>query len=78
MKATFDVTIKIDGRCVEAAFGMKDGAEDMDVNVLQIVLKTITDAQKRIKNQVDKFFGTKAAETEEVTEEENNVKQEGE
>ena len=57
---------------------MKDGAEDMDVNVLQIVLKTITDAQKRIKNQVDKFFGTKAAETEEVTEEENNVKQEGE
>ena len=39
MKATFDVTIKIDGRCVEAAFGMKDGAEDMDVNVLQIVLK---------------------------------------
>ena len=78
MKATFDVTIKIDGRSVEAAFGMKDGAEDMDVNVLQIVLKTITDAQKRIKNQVDKFFGVKAAETEEVTEEENNVKQEGE
>lgn len=86
MKATFDITIRIDGRKVETAFGMKDGADDVNVNVLQVILKTIQDAQKKISTQVDKFYGVKTsveepeeeAEVAEVAEEDDNLKQEGE
>ena len=46
MKATFDVTIKIDNRNVEISFGMKDGAQDVDTNLTGLVLKIITNAQK--------------------------------
>ena len=83
MKATFDITIRIDGRKVEAAFGMKDGADDVNVNVLQVILKTIQDAQKKISTQIDKFYGVKTSveepeEVAEVAEEDDNLKQEGE
>lgn len=57
MNVTFDITIKIDNRNVETAFGMQEGAKDMDVNLLGQVLKIITDTQKKIKTQVDRYYG---------------------
>ena len=57
MNASFDVTIKIDNRNVETSIGMKEGAQDMDVNLLGQVLKIITDTQKKVKTQVDRYYG---------------------
>ena len=57
MKATFDVTIKIDNRNVEISFGMKDGAQDVDTNLTGLVLKIITNAQKELKEQFDRYYG---------------------
>ena len=34
MKATFDVTVKIDGAKVESIFSMRDGVENIDVKVI--------------------------------------------
>lgn len=62
MNATFDVTIKIDNRNVETSFGMKEGAQDMDVNLLGQVLKVITDTQKKVKTMVDRYYGVAATE----------------
>lgn len=62
MNATFDVTIKIDNRNVETNFGMKEGAQDMDVNLLGQVLKVITDTQKKVKTMVDRYYGVAATE----------------
>lgn len=57
MKATFDVTIKIDNRNVETSFGMKEGAQDVDANLTGLVLKIITNAQKELKEQFDRYYG---------------------
>ena len=65
MNASFDVTIKIENRSVETAFGMQEGAKNMDVNLLGQVLKIITDSQKKIKNMVDRYYGA-APETSET------------
>jgi hypothetical protein len=37
MKATFDVTVKIDGAKVETIFSMRDGAENTDSEVIDKV-----------------------------------------
>ncbi len=34
MKATFDVTVKIDGRNVGVSLAMRDGAKDVDTKVV--------------------------------------------
>ena len=35
MKATFDVTVKINGRNVEVSLAMRDGAEDIDAKTIE-------------------------------------------
>lgn len=57
MNATFDVTIEIDGKKVATNFGMKEGATNMDINLLSQILKVVTDTEKKIKTQVDKYYG---------------------
>ena len=52
MKATFDVTVKIDGRKVETIFSMRDGVEDMDIEVIDKVTKAATNFASMIKRRI--------------------------
>ena len=36
---------------------MKEGATNMDINLLSQILKVVTDTEKKIKTQVDKYYG---------------------
>lgn len=41
MKATFDVTVQIDGSNVGVSLAMRDGAEDVDLKVLKKLLRQL-------------------------------------
>lgn len=42
MKATFEVTIKVDGKNVEMLYGMKDGAEGVTMAEIEKVSRAVT------------------------------------
>ena len=52
MKATFDVTVKIDGAKVETIFSMRDGVENMDVKVIDKVSKAATNFAYTLKRRI--------------------------
>jgi hypothetical protein len=52
MKATFDVTVKIDGAKVETIFSMHDGVENMDVKVIDKVSKAATNFACTLKRRI--------------------------
>ncbi len=52
MKATFDVTVKIDGTKVDMIFSMRDGVEDMDIEVIDKVTKAATNFASMIKRRI--------------------------
>ena len=52
MKATFDVTVKIDGAKVETIFSMRDGVENMDVEVIDKVTKAATNFACTLKRRI--------------------------
>lgn len=52
MKATFDVTVKIDGAKVNIIFSMRDGVEDMDIEVIDKVTKAATNFASMIKRRI--------------------------
>lgn len=52
MEATFDVTVKIDGRKVDIIFSMRDGVEDMDIEVIDKVTKAATNFTSMIKRRI--------------------------
>ena len=38
MKATFNVTVKIDGRNVESSLSMREGAENVEGKVVELIM----------------------------------------
>jgi hypothetical protein len=52
MKPTFDVAVKIDGAKVETIFSMRDGVEDMDIDVIDKVSKAATNFAFRLKRRI--------------------------
>lgn len=52
MKATFDVTVKIDGATAETIFSMRDGVENMDVEIIDKVTKTATNFACTLKRRI--------------------------
>lgn len=46
MKATFDVTVKIDGRNVGVSLAMRDGAKDVDTKVVGKLLDQLQSLTK--------------------------------
>ena len=52
MEATFDVTVKIDGRKVETIFSMRDGVENMDVEIIDKVTKAATNFACTLKRGI--------------------------
>ncbi len=54
MKATFDVTVKIDGAEVETIFSMRDGAEDIDYKVIDKVTKAATNFACKLKRRINR------------------------
>jgi hypothetical protein len=54
MKATFDVTVKIDGAKVETIFSMRDGVENMDVKVIDKVTKAATNFACTLKRGISR------------------------
>lgn len=52
MKATFDVTLKIDGATVETIFSMRDGVENMDVEIIDKVTKAATNFACTLKRRI--------------------------
>lgn len=52
MKATFDVAVKIDGANVETIFSMRDGVEDMDIDVIDKVSKAATNFARTLKRRI--------------------------
>ena len=59
MEAIFQVKVKVHDRNVDTAFGMEEGAKDVDINLLGEILKIFTGDQKKIKNIIDKYYGEK-------------------
>jgi hypothetical protein len=54
MKATFEVTIRIDGRHVDTAFGMHNGAEDISLDSVQGVSTTVTRLREELLVELQK------------------------
>ena len=52
MKPTFDVAVKIDGAKVETIFSMRDGVEDMDIDVIDKVSKAATNFAYTLKRRI--------------------------
>lgn len=52
MNATFDVTVKIDGATAETIFSMRDGVEDMDIDIVDKVSKAATNFARTIKRRI--------------------------
>ena len=52
MKGTIDLVIKIDGAKVETIFSMRDGVEDMDIDVVDKVSKAATNFAFRLKRRI--------------------------
>ncbi len=56
MKATFNVKISIDNHNVVTKIGTTEGMEDMEITLMQNVLKVMADVNKKVKQQVDRFY----------------------
>lgn len=54
MKATFEITISIDGRKVETAFGMHNGAEDISLDSVHKVLTAVKHLREEIIRELPK------------------------
>lgn len=54
MKATFEITISIDGRNVETAFGMRNDAEDISLDSVQKVLSSVKHLREEIIRDLPK------------------------
>ena len=54
MKATFEITIRIDGRKVETAFGMHNGAEDISLDSVHKVLTAVKHLREEIIRELPK------------------------
>ena len=54
MKATFDVTVKIDGATVETIFSIRDGVENMDVEMIDKVTKAATNFACTLKRGISR------------------------
>lgn len=52
MKGTIDLVIKIDGAKVETIFSMRDGVEDMDIDVVDKVSKAATNFARTLKKRI--------------------------
>lgn len=57
MKAVFNIKLTVDGRDVVTKVGVAEGLDDMEITLLQNVLRSIADTQKRVKQQIDRFYG---------------------
>ena len=54
MKATFEITISIDGRNVKTAFGMHNDAEDISLNTIQKVSSAVTRLREELLIELQK------------------------
>lgn len=54
MKATFEITISIDGKSVKTAFGMHNGAEDISLDKIQKVSSAVTRLREELLVELQK------------------------
>ena len=54
MKGTIDLVIKIDGAKVETIFSMRDGVEDMDIDVVDKLSKAATNFAATLKRRISR------------------------
>lgn len=66
MKATLNIQVTIDNRNVTTKLGMGEGMDDMEITLMQNVLKVMSDVQKKVKKEVDRFYGDPEGETTEA------------
>lgn len=53
MKATFDVSIIIDGNKVETPIGMQKGAEDISMDKMEKVFAAVAHLQRHLQNTLN-------------------------
>ena len=56
MKAVFTIKVTLENRNVETNFGTQEAMEDLDLLLLQNILKVLSDVQKKVKQQVDRYY----------------------
>ncbi len=67
MKAILNIQVVIDNRNVVTKLGMGEGMDDVEITLMQNVLKIMSDVQKKVKQQVDRFYGDSEDDTTEAT-----------
>jgi len=73
MKATFKVQVTIDNRNVTTKLGTAEGMEDMEITLMQNVLKVMANVNRSVKQQVERFYADASEETEEAPAEEETT-----
>jgi hypothetical protein len=76
MKAVFTIKVTLENRNVETNFGTQEAMEDLDLLLLQNILKVLSDVPKKVKQQVDRYYAMlddSGEMTEKVQEEEEVV-----
>lgn len=56
MKAVFTIKVTLENRNVETNFGTQEAMEDLDLLLLQNILKVLSDVPKKVKQQVDRYY----------------------
>ena len=56
MKAVFTIKVILENRNVETNFGTQEAMEDLDLLLLQNILKVLSDVPKKVKQQVDRYY----------------------
>lgn len=57
MEMTFNFKIKIKDNEVTTSLDMSEGTAGVDINLLMQIVRIMNDSQKRVKANMDKFFG---------------------
>lgn len=65
MNATFNFKVTIEGGSVGTKVNTSE-INDLDLKLLQTISKIMEDAEKRVKNQLNKYYGMTAAATSET------------
>lgn len=57
MEMTFNFKIKIKDNEVTTSLDMSEGTAGVDINLLMQIVRIMNDSQKKVKANMDKFFG---------------------
>ena len=56
MIANFTIKVTLENRNVETNFGTQEAMEDLDLLLLQNILKVLSDVPKKVKQQVVRYY----------------------